>query len=118
MPQPTVWRYALRLRPLSFCTAPKGWTAFGSTDGRHGWVGYDRELTLAEAKGYELDPLDADSMPHGADLLEYRDSRASWWPAYEYIRDNAHDCPNILSECDDLGGDYKAAADIYRARYL
>lgn len=59
------FRYALQYRPLQIGAVPKGYVHYEPDGGdieraRHGILTYDRQLTDAEVKQYELVPLSGD----------------------------------------------------------
>lgn len=49
--------YNMRLRPLDFGTAPRGWVEYMPLASKWGWIVYDRELTPDEVYEYELEPV-------------------------------------------------------------
>ena len=52
------FEYGLRLRPPGPGAVPKGFSALGTNPRfRHGTVSYDRKLTPAEVRNFELEPL-------------------------------------------------------------
>jgi len=65
-----------------------------------------------------MDAIVDGSNVHSPEVLEYTDRRSPWYSAYEYARDLIGEHPGILAEMDELGGDYKIAADVYRSRFM
>ncbi len=60
----TKYRYGLQYRPPGLGAVPKGWVDYSKDSEnldsvRHGILTYDRELSPAEVKSYELVPLNA-----------------------------------------------------------
>ena len=112
----TSYYYAMELRPLQLGAQPKGHSGTGLEFGRHGWIRYDRELTLDEVKSFELRPITEVGDKHSKEILDWLESKEPWYHTYQYLINNNADA-ELLSQCDDIGGTYAQAAQIYRQRH-